>query len=371
MNNSNQSPFAYPIKPKTEDHVQNIACVPVTSISKEYVCIFCKKKRKKHRNNDQQLITLTKDDSLKNLKCNALEMGDLDLFNRVNEICSNNGIILYHKICKLNYFNELKTQNTAKCEKKQWHVSRDIHKQAFQEVCNFVLENIINDKQCFFLSFLKSLFVDCAKNQNIELFTAGMEPHNFDSKLLAEFPRKISIISIKHKKVVKPCNGFLFDNDLEALEKQDILERAILILRSEIRTFQRNSLSKKLHSNNNTKILEDLEIALKSLTNGNKIIQIINKNLRSCYYAQDELITNATITSIPRSDISSEYLDQISSPGLGYNNSDRFVANDVLLNTVGIIFQNINPNIPTQDYFENIKENEFAGLKNRRKTFDL
>lgn len=51
---------------------------------------------------------------------------------------------------------------------------------------------------------------------------------------------------MNNKKVVNPYTGFLVKNDLDTLEKQDILDKAVLILRSEIRDIKRNPLPDKL-----------------------------------------------------------------------------------------------------------------------------
>lgn len=48
------------------------------------------------------------------------------------------------------------------------------------------------------------------------------------------------------KKVVKLYAGVLVKNDLDTIEKQDILDRAVLILRSEIRGMHHNPLPDKL-----------------------------------------------------------------------------------------------------------------------------
>jgi hypothetical protein len=100
-----------------------------------YVGIVCLKKRKKHSGREQQLQSCITEDSLKNLQSIANEMGDEQLSNRITVMSTRNEVILY--------------------QKSQWHVTRDIHKLAFEEVCCFVPENIIKSSKCYFLIFFK------------------------------------------------------------------------------------------------------------------------------------------------------------------------------------------------------------------------
>ncbi|CAH0731406.1 unnamed protein product, partial [Brenthis ino] len=214
-----------------------------SSTKKDSVCIFCNKKRKKFRNREQNLQTCLMNDAVNSLKSDAKEMGDDKLYQKIVEACDNNEIIFYHKICRNNYMNAAQSHITASKDiKTDWHVSRDMHKKAFEELCQFVTNNIIRKNQCYFLSFLKNLFIDFAKSQDINSST-NLEPYNLESRLLEAFPKKISIIKCNNHKVVKPYHGHFIQNDLDTLEKQDILDRAALILRSEIRQIERKPLT--------------------------------------------------------------------------------------------------------------------------------
>jgi hypothetical protein len=115
-----------------------------------YVGIVCLKKRKKHSGREQQLQSCITEDSLKNLQSIANEMGDEQLSNRITVMSTRNEVILYHKICKLNYTNVLQSKMRSEAQK-----TRDIHKLAFEEVCCFVSENIIKSSKCYFLIFFK------------------------------------------------------------------------------------------------------------------------------------------------------------------------------------------------------------------------
>lgn len=112
-------------------------------------------------------------------------------------------------------------------------------------MCRFVSENIVNKQQCYFSSYLKSLYIESPKDQNIDL-SANVEPHNLEQRLTRTYPEEITVVSMNNKEVVKRYTGVLVKNDLDTLENQDILDKAALILRSEIRGIKRNPLPDEL-----------------------------------------------------------------------------------------------------------------------------
>jgi hypothetical protein len=124
----------------------------------------------------------------------------------------------------------------------------------------------------------------------------------------------------------------------------------------------------------------NLGLAMKSLTNSRKIINILNKHGHCCSYTTlEELETEATFAATSRLNICPEGIIPTNNlcTGLAYNNFDRFVdtatGKDTLHDTVGIIFQNIvdgPQTIPGTD--ENLNENEPSpSSKKRRRTFDV
>ncbi|CAH0558581.1 unnamed protein product [Brassicogethes aeneus] len=149
------------------------------------------KKRKKHNGRDQKLHTCLAKDTLNNFVCIANEMGDEQLVKRITE--SRNEVILYHKICRLQFTNAQQSQKTSNAEKTEWHLTRDIYKLAFEEVCSFVSKNIIKNHD-----FLNSLFAGCVANHDPSK-SSHVEPYNFESKLLNTFPKKINVVTMNGK----------------------------------------------------------------------------------------------------------------------------------------------------------------------------
>lgn len=335
-------------------------------------------------------------------------------------------------MCKLNFTNSQQLQKASNVEKTEWHLTREIHKSAFEEVCTFVSENIIKKKNSYFITFLHALFAESVANLDPTKST-GVEPYNFESRLLKTFPKKINVVTMNGKKIVKPYTGVLIQTDYNTLEEDDILDRAVLILRKCIRDIKRKRLPDDLTADSLIKgecdvpqklidfysqiistkypaklsknvartaksFSEDLIYAVtngtiktskhinlgmtvKGLTNSKKIVNILNKYGHCCSYTVlEELETEATFAATRRSMLCPD--DIIPSrnlcTGLAYNNFDRFVdtatGKDTLHDTVGIMFQNIIDCPPSiaGPIAENLDENapSTSVNKRRRRTFD-
>lgn len=398
--------------------------------SSDYTCIFCQKKRKKYNGREQQLQTCLTADGVDNLLIIANEIGDEQLANRITKFSTRNELILYHKICKLNFTNTQQAQKKSNMEKTEWHVTRDIYKSAFEEVCSFICENIIKKKKCYFLSFLESLFATSIINLD-PTKSLQVDSYRFENRLLKKYGKEISIVTMNGKKIVKTYSGVLIKTDLDILEEEDILNRAVLILRKYIRNIKPKRLpedlttdilingecdipqelisfySKIISSKYPAKISKNvartaksfsedliyaatngniktskhitLGMAIKSLTNSKKIVNILHKYGHCCSYSTLEgLETEATFSATRRSVLCPEDIipENNLCTGLAFNNFDRFVdtctGKDTLHDTVGIMFQNIvdsSPSVPTP--IENLLQNEpSTSARRRRRTFD-
>ena len=195
------------------------------------VCFSCNKKRKKFQGREQILHLVCSKETADNLESIAFELGDIELLKKIQKERANNGIF-YHNICKRNFENSLQSKICSERENRDWHETRDIHKKAFEEVCTFVSENIVKKEQSFFLSFLHTIFIDYLKKNDQE--SSHVEAYHLESRLLKTFPKQINILTVSGKKIVKPYKGVILRSDILKIEKDDILQRAALILRNEI-----------------------------------------------------------------------------------------------------------------------------------------
>lgn len=69
--------------------------------NEEILGIFCDKKRKKVHGREQVLQTCVTQENINLFKCQASEMNDMDMLNKIEEKCANNSIIFYHRHCKI------------------------------------------------------------------------------------------------------------------------------------------------------------------------------------------------------------------------------------------------------------------------------
>ena len=395
-------------------------------------CIFCDQQRKRLKGHYQTLHVCGSEDVIKSL---AEVMNDLNLIAKINDACEKNQIILYHNVCKLNYEYQLESQIAANKPKSKWHILRAVHKIAYDEVCSYIREHVIGKKSCFLLNFFIRLYVDTLREAREEYeredLSINLEANcHLEEKLLQTFPKEITIVTLRKKKIVKPCTGVLLKgNDLDALEKQDILQRAALILRREINEIEHQPLPDQLKmsdlikgecilptslrcfyetvlngpnyrrksSANSKRFTESfsadliyasgklkpskhitLGLAIKGLTNSKNIVNILNKYGHCCSYTSlEELETEATFASGNRLEICPEDILRTTNlcTGLAFDNfecfADTLSGKDTLHDTVGIIYQNIDTAQNNSDVRENIATDiRPEGSTKRRRTYD-
>ncbi|GFV42590.1 uncharacterized protein TNCV_1315951 [Trichonephila clavipes] len=185
------------------------------------------------------------------------------------------------------------------------------------------------------------------------------------------------------KKVVAPKGISNIDDSLFAhLKDQDTLQAAAAILREEILGITKTKLPDYLTSQRLIKgecstppMISDFFFV--NSWSSRKVIDIIN-HYGHCisYNAIEELETEATYSSVSRTGICPEAVNKNEnlSTGMAFDNFDRFVdtknGKDTLHDTVGIIYQNIDPNFEE----EFVVEEEEAGVtthnKRRRRSFE-
>lgn len=260
--------------------------------------------------------------------------------------------------------------------------------------------------------------------------------HNLEDKIKKVFPKKIKFLMCHNKKLIAPKHVSVIDEELlNNLKDQDILNKAALILRKSVLQMEKKKLPSNLSvqdlKNGEVSVPEDLlqfystliggsnskrknnfkcirvvkylnqdavysifngkyktskhiklGMALKSLTSSRNIIDIIHRYGHCISYPGiEELETEATYYSMQKSAICPDAI-KISSnlcTGIAFDNYDRFVETkdgmDTLHDTVGIIYQNIDPNILQESDTPNLpssssEEPETSG-KRRRRTMEI
>lgn len=379
-------------------------------------CFFCDKIRKKVKGREENLYLFTKvgRDSVKEI---AKSTEDTDMVKKLNDLPSDVDSF-YHKSCKVTYNNSRQLILRSNKEKTDWHFARDVRAEAYEVVENFVLQNIINQDQTFFLKFLNDLFIDHLKQQAGDISAYTLKPYHLQDRLLKKFPKKISIIHFDNKILVKPYKGIVLSSEIE---KHNILEAAAEILNEKIRQLEHDKLPhnikikdlmqgecivpqfltqfyekvlsgvsyRRRHHQRTVRLAKSyaedliygvtngrikcskhicLGMTVKSLTNSKKIVNVINRYGHCCSYSVLEgLETEATFSSCETSDICPDGI--VREPGLhtgvAYDNYDRFVdttsGKDTLHDTVGIIFQDVSA-IESEEAVD--KEDNDANMSN-------
>ena len=182
--------------------------------SEQNGCLFCNKHRKRVKGRLHNLIITSNQMTIDTLKSNATILNDISLVSKINDSLLAHSDIKYHKLCKVQYENHSASYTAQQQEKRKWHFKRNFHNIVYQELCAFINENVINKKKCFFLSYLKTIYLDILAKL-YESSDATFEKTNFSPRHLEErlvivstFKRKVSVISLKQKNCQTICWSF-------------------------------------------------------------------------------------------------------------------------------------------------------------------
>ncbi|GBP62840.1 hypothetical protein EVAR_44695_1 [Eumeta japonica] len=146
---------------------------------KTQTCIYCEQKTKRHRL--KRLPLHTCDKNLFLIKLNEEKEDMAELIEKVQDVM--NPTIYYHKNCQLEYSYKVSSKkNTVKTS---WHELRKHHQAAFDEVCNFIQQNVVEkgieelETEATYYSMLKSTICPDAIKTSSNLCT-GIAFDNYD-----------------------------------------------------------------------------------------------------------------------------------------------------------------------------------------------
>lgn len=403
----------------------NISLESNISIDKNaQICLFCNQKTKKLRSKRLPLHSTNKNDFLN--KLDEENGAFMELIYRVKK-CPYS-IIYYHNICRLDFF--YKTSSKKKTTKTNWHDVRQLHQECFHEMCDFIQENVIKRGRCFFLTYLHRYYMELFEESQIhsEEIIGNFTPNNLENKIVKAFDKKIKFLIIQNKKILAPKHVTdIDDQSFENLKDENILHKAALLLRKSVLQVEKKNLPSNISvcdlqegevsvsqdlseffstliagSNSKQKknpkcmqlvqsFCEDvvygifnekfktskhikLGMTLKSLTGNREIIDIIHRYGHCISYsAIEELELEATHFSTQKSPLCSEAIKK--TPNLctdvAFDICDQCVetksSEDTLHGTVGIIYQNVDPNTPDESKVQNLPSVSSQGTSNLRK----
>lgn len=91
------------------------------------------------------------------------------------------------------------------------------------------------------------MFLDHLKNNQRDVLNYTLKAYHLKGRLLKKFSKNITIITYKSEALVKPFNGIIVQNKVD---KQNILEAAAQILNEEIRQIKRTKLPEQINTKN-------------------------------------------------------------------------------------------------------------------------
>uniref|UniRef100_A0A6P7FRI3 Uncharacterized protein LOC114331907 n=1 Tax=Diabrotica virgifera virgifera TaxID=50390 RepID=A0A6P7FRI3_DIAVI len=303
----------------------------------------------------------------------------------LNKISSIGSYYYYHFQCKQVYVYQF---NGPTNERTVWHDVRDLHKKAFEKICDYVEINVIENKNSYSLKVLTDKYLTILSNlakENQVDFDSNFFQHHLLDKFINRFGNQIQIITIFKKKLIASrmsCNinesTFGEITDLEeqtrvgtrvrksilSINKKRLprkLETSHLIagecdiddipenLISLLRCIITNNDSRRLKSENCMRKIYSiacdiiyaasdgkiktskhitLGMTLKSITSSRKVVDICNRYGHCCsYHTIEELETEATFYANDKSVICP--LNTVLLPdyctGIAFDNYDRYV----------------------------------------------
>ena len=170
----------------------------------------------------------------------AAESAGEEEIRRKIEACHDLPSFRYHKRCKsIIKYGEQQKQRELENTANDWHVIRLFHKIAFNEICAFVEDNVIQNKMYYYIDFLRKLCNDSMRMQihesNAEESYSDIQSSKLESKLMNKYSEVIQFKVLIKKKIVYPRNITIPENfNTEPLDKIDLLQQAAIILRQDI-----------------------------------------------------------------------------------------------------------------------------------------
>lgn len=136
--------------------------------------------------------------TVEKMKATATELADVDMLSNISQY-DDVSHIYYHKFCKTKL--EWRCQENAKRKRDgAWYLKRQVRSDAYNDLCSFIHEHVLENNQCIFYLFIKDKYVELLKEQ-YEDASNSKEPkffttRNLEKQLLATFNKKIKIIFI-------------------------------------------------------------------------------------------------------------------------------------------------------------------------------
>ena len=225
----------------------------------QQVCIFCNKKDKKHKGVKQKLTQASTDCFEKNIKDYARLLEDHEMLLKIQNEDFVSKEVHYHPICRVTYQNRVEDRKSKSgvAQEKQpetlWHIARETHQKAFEAVCVYVEDVILNNNEILLTNDVtneyRMLLAEIGKTRLDEVI---YNTQKLEQKLLQQFQDRIVIIKGKTRR-----GNIIFSNLMsaeEALRKEHSTKTKLMVklrdtaflLREEIMATENKKLPENL-----------------------------------------------------------------------------------------------------------------------------
>ena len=168
----------------------------------EAKCILCKKKDRKHKGVKEKLVQcLTKNIEV-GIRNDAKTLGDVKLLGDIVDIDFVAKEVRYHQICRVEYANRAKAENSKKGKPPSdhhWHVSREAHALAFTSICSFVDDLIIKSEEVHFFNDVYRhymSFLEDSCEMDYDSLATVYKPHHLLIKIQQHYGDTLQVLSL-------------------------------------------------------------------------------------------------------------------------------------------------------------------------------
>lgn len=177
-------------------------------ISLRKKCIFCDKVERMVGKRRRYVIISSSYEVLQNFIHLAEILDDKEMIEKFNLQKK----IPYHAICRTMYQNKADKISKSK-HKGEWHLLREIHRESFSSLVEFINREIVQNEKIYFLSTIynryKAIFDEICFIKKIDNCFGDYTPQNLQEKIINEYNEVLAITSSSaphNKKIVHKKN---------------------------------------------------------------------------------------------------------------------------------------------------------------------
>lgn len=185
-----------------------------------------------HKSSDQSLLN-----TISNV---AKGLNDTVMLDNISSIRS---YYYYH-------FQYVKQFNRPSNERTEWHDVRDLHKTAFEKICDYIEINVIENKNSYSLKVLTDTYLTILSNlaKENQVDSNFFQQHLLD-KLVNRFGNEIQIVTIFKKKLIASRDGSnINENSFGEINDLEEQTRVGTRVRKSILSIKKKRLPRKLET---------------------------------------------------------------------------------------------------------------------------